>query len=173
MSFSLYDITVPAWRQTLNAALGWVGKAEAFCAERGLAPAALLQERLADDMFPLAFQFHSVCTHSLGAWQAVQDGLFAPSRASLPADFDAVREKLQATLQAVEALQPAQLNALMGRDMVFRRGDAETPFVAEDFLLSFSQPNFYFHAATAYGILRASGVPLGKADYLGALRKKA
>jgi hypothetical protein len=44
------------------------------------------------------------------------------------------------------------------------------PFMAEGFLLSFSLPNFYFHATTAYDILRTKGVPLGKRDYLGKLR---
>jgi hypothetical protein len=45
-------------------------------------------------------------------------------------------------------------------------------FTAENFLLSFSLPNFYFHATTAYDILRWKGVKLGKTDFLGAMRKK-
>jgi hypothetical protein len=36
--------------------------------------------------------------------------------------------------------------------------------------LSFSQPNFYFHAATSYDILRWKGVPIGKRDFLGRMR---
>ena len=51
-------------------------------------------------------------------------------------------------------------------------GEMRLPFTAGQFLLSFSQPNFYFHATTAYGILRAQGVKLGKRDFLGALRIK-
>jgi hypothetical protein len=46
------------------------------------------------------------------------------------------------------------------------------PFTAEGFLLSFSLPNFYFHASTAYDVLRANGVPLGKRYFLGALKMK-
>ena len=46
-------------------------------------------------------------------------------------------------------------------------------FLAEDFLLSFAQPNFYFHAATAYDILRAHAVPLGKRDFNGRVRKRS
>ena len=46
------------------------------------------------------------------------------------------------------------------------------PFTVENFLLSFSTPNLHFHASTAYGILRAKGAPLGKRDYMGALRLK-
>ena len=41
---------------------------------------------------------------------------------------------------------------------------------AQDFLLSFTQPNFFFHATTFYDILRMKGVALGKRDFLGAPR---
>jgi len=46
-------------------------------------------------------------------------------------------------------------------------GERRMPFKSEDFLLSFAQPNFYFHASTLYGIFRNKGVALGKKDYLG------
>jgi hypothetical protein len=46
------------------------------------------------------------------------------------------------------------------------------PFVAENFLMSFSLPNFYFHSTTAYDILRTKGVPLGKRDFMGQMRMK-
>jgi hypothetical protein len=68
---------------------------------------------------------------------------------------------------------PADVNALQGRDMAFQMRDFRIPFLAETFILSFSLPNFYFHAATTYDILRAKGVPLGKRDYLGQMRIKA
>jgi hypothetical protein len=58
----------------------------------------------------------------------------------------------------------------MGRDMRFSFGERHIDFRAEEFLLSFSQPNFYFHATTAYDILRSQGVPIGKRDFLGRLR---
>ena len=57
-------------------------------------------------------------------------------------------------------------------DTAFDLRGMKLPFTAENFLLSFSQPNFYFHAATAYDILRAKGLSLGKRDFLGQLRMK-
>jgi hypothetical protein len=45
-------------------------------------------------------------------------------------------------------------------------------FTAEGFLMSFSLPNLNFHAATAYDILRLKGAPLGKRDFMGAIRLK-
>ena len=45
-------------------------------------------------------------------------------------------------------------------------------FTVQDFLLGFSQPNFYFHATTAYDIMRMKGIAIGKIDYLGAMPVK-
>jgi hypothetical protein len=56
--------------------------------------------------------------------------------------------------------------------MRFEMGEMRMPFTSEDFLLSFSQPNFYFHATTAYDILRWKGVKLGKRDFMGRPRLK-
>ena len=77
------------------------------------------------------------------------------------------------TLQGLQRLSPDEVNALAGREVVFRFRDRQIPFTAENFVLSFSLPNFYFHATTAYDLLRAKGVPLAKRDFLGQLRIKS
>ena len=74
---------------------------------------------------------------------------------------------------ALAAIVPVEVDDLLGRDMVFTFGSRRVPYLVEDFLLSFSLPNLYFHAATAYDILRAQGVTLTKSDYLGRPRFKA
>ena len=56
--------------------------------------------------------------------------------------------------------------------MRFAFGERQADFTAENFLLSFSLPNFYFHATTTYAILRWKGLPLGKRDFTGRLRLK-
>ena len=74
---------------------------------------------------------------------------------------------------ALLAVTREEVEGFMGKEVWFRAGERQLPFTAEDFLMSFSLPNFYFHAATAYDILRWKGVPLGKRDYIGRLRMKA
>jgi hypothetical protein len=69
-------------------------------------------------------------------------------------------------------LTPEAVNALGGGDVTFKLSERALPFTTEDFLMSFSLPNFYFHAATAYDILRHKGAPLGKRDFLGRLKMK-
>ena len=64
------------------------------------------------------------------------------------------------------------MEGFIGQPMEFRFKDTVMPFTAENFLLSFAQPNFYFHATTAYDVLRAQGFPIGKRDFLGMPRMK-
>ena len=70
------------------------------------------------------------------------------------------------TREALEAWTPDAVNALGGRDVVFALGEHKLPFTTEGFLMSFSLPNFFFHATTAYDILRHKGAPIGKRDFL-------
>jgi hypothetical protein len=172
MTFSLYAATIPTYLQTLGAVLGLLDKAEVFCEDKAVAPEILLQARLAEDMLPFAYQVKSTAVHSLGAIEGVRRGLFSPDQTSPPDTFAALKLRITETLEALRAVDPGEIDGLIGRDMRFAFGSHHVDFTAENFLLSFSLPNFYFHAATTYGILRWKGVPIGKRDFLGKLRKK-
>ena len=74
--------------------------------------------------------------------------------------------------QLLKALTPEEVNSWAGKDLDFQIGPRRLTFTSETFFLSFSLPNFYFHAVTAYNILRSRGVPLGKRDYQGLLRTR-
>jgi len=77
---------------------------------------------------------------------------------------------LKDALDAVNGTDGAALDARADESVVFKMGQNSMPFTTTNYLLSFSLPNFYFHASTAYDLLRAEGVKLGKRDFLGALR---
>jgi hypothetical protein len=172
MAFSLYAATVPSFRQILEAVSGLLVKAESFCGERGIAPPDLIQARLAEDMLPFAYQVKSTAVHSLGAIEGVRKGVFSPDMNPPPETFAALKTRISETLGALEAIDAAEVDGFVGRDMRFTLGDRHMDFTAESFLLSFSQPNFYFHATTAYDILRWKGISIGKRDFLGKLRLK-
>jgi hypothetical protein len=172
MAFSLYAATVPTYRQILGAVSGLLGKAEVFCTERGIAPHEIIRARLAEDMLPFAYQVKSTAVHSLGAIEGVRRGVFSPDTTPPPENFVALKARIAETLGALEAIDVAEIDAFVGRDMRFAFADRSIDYTAENFLLSFSQPNFYFHAATTYDILRWKGVPLGKRDFMGRTRSK-
>jgi hypothetical protein len=172
MAFSLYAATIPSYRQILESVAGLLVRAETFCSEKGIAPNDIIQARLADDMLPFAYQVKSTAVHSLGAIEGVRKGVFSPDMTPPPENFAALKVRIAGTLAAIEAIEAAEIDAFCGRDMRFAFGDRHIDFTAENFLLSFSQPNFYFHATTAYDILRWKGVPIGKRDFMGKLRTK-
>ena len=173
MAFSLYAATVPSYLQILGSVAGLVGKAEAFCAEKAIAPEEIIQARLADDMLPFAYQVKSAAVHSLGAITGLRKGVFSPDMTTPPDSFAALKARVAETITALQAIEAPEIDAFIGRDMRFAFGERHIDFTAEEFLLTFSQPNFYFHATTAYDILRSKGVPLGKRDFLGQLRRKS
>lgn len=170
MHISLYHATVPTFLQVLGAMSGLIDKAEAHCAEKGIAPAELIDARLAEDMFPFAWQIKSVAAHSFGAIEAVRSGQAAPDQSDLATDFAGLRARVAEAIKGLETVGYTELDAYIGKPVTFTSGEFKIPFAAEDFLFTFAQPNFHFHATIAYGILRHKGVALGKLDYLGALR---
>ncbi|MBM3643350.1 MAG: DUF1993 domain-containing protein [Alphaproteobacteria bacterium] len=172
MALSLYDACVPSFVQILGSMEGVFAKAQEHCAKTGADANALVGAKLVDDMLPLSFQVTSVAHHSVGAIKGVTAGTFGPPAGGTAYDFAGLRKLLAESRAAVEAVTPAELNAFEGKDVVFAMRDFKIPFTAEGFLLSFSLPNFYFHATTAYDILRGRGVPIGKRDFLGKMRIK-
>jgi hypothetical protein len=170
--FSLYDITVPSFRQTLGAMNGLLDKAAAHCAEKGAPEADLVNARLFEDMLPFSYQMKSTVVHSAGALSALSKGVFSPDTTPPPSTIAALKERVTAGLAALDAFAPSDINAFEGRDMNFEFREFKLPFTAENFLMSFSMPNFYFHATTAYDILRHKGVVIGKRDFTGQLRLK-
>ena len=173
MAFSLYDATVPSWLQILGSVSGLLDKAQAYCLEQQLAPESIIESHLVEDMLPFGFQVKSTVAHSIGAIKGVRSGVFSPDKSPWPVSFAGLLEMVASAIADLAALDPAEINAFEGRNMRFESGNNKLEFTAENFLLSFSQPNFYFHATTAYDILRAKGLAIGKKDFIGRRRTKA
>ena len=172
MAVSLYDLSVTNYLQTLGAVEGFVAKSLGHFNDNKVDANEIADVRLAPDMLPFRFQIHSAVHHSLGAIRGVQSGVFAPPPPVPALDFAGLQKQVSEAREDLQKLKPDEVNGLAGKDMVFQLRDNKLPFTAEGFLLSFSLPNFYFHATTAYDILRSKGVPLGKRDFLGRLRMK-
>lgn len=172
MSTSFYDLTVGSYSQIVEAAIGVLEKGAGYCKENGIALDDVVNSRLYEDMANFHFQVVSINHHSLGALNGIKAGEFAPP--SYPeTDYAGLQAMTASTLDTLRGMSADEVNALAGGKLVFKLGGNEIPFTAENFALSFSLPNFYFHATTAYDILRAKGVPLGKRDFLGKMKMGA
>ena len=173
MPLSLHAATVPTWLQVCEATRTLVDKAEEYCTDGGHPPAEILDASLTENMWTFPLQINSVWMHSAHALAAAESGIFEPDLTDIPDSFDACRAKLDMARKGMEAADPDALEKLAGNDLKFVLGGKERMrFTAQNFLLSFSNPNFFFHAATAYDILRLKGLDIGKRDYLGMPRIK-
>ena len=169
MSISLYDATVTNYLQTLNATAGVLEKGKKYCAENSINLDEIVATSLIDDMLPFQYQVISVAHHSMGALKALEAGEFASST-NYGLDYDDLLDLVRQAISVMESVSPETVNGWSGKQLILKDGENEWPFIAENFVSSLSLPNFYFHATTAYDILRMKGVPLGKRDYLGATR---
>ncbi len=172
MPLSLHAAFVPSALQMLGTTRSLVDKAESWCSERACKPAELLEAKLADDMLPFAYQVKSVAAHTAGAIDGLRAGVFSPDVTPPPGSFEALRAALDKARAALESVGEDELETLQDGPMRFEFREYRMEFTAGDFLLSFSQPNFYFHASAAYAILRMKGLPVGKRDFMGAVRLK-
>jgi hypothetical protein len=172
MAISLYDVSVASFLQTLGGVAGFLDRGLAHCQDNGVDPNEIVQSRMCPDMFDFRFQVTSVAHHSLGAIEGVKAGVFSPGGDQSAQDYTGLQKTIADAIAGLEALTPEEVNGFEGKEVAFEFRGARIPFTAENFLMSFSLPNFHFHATTAYDLLRSRGVPIGKRDYMGALRVK-
>lgn len=173
MSSPLHTATVGVFLQILPQIARLIDKAEAHCRENGLPPEALTEAKLAPDMWNFAKQVSYVVLSSAGAVEALRTGVTGPDLAPPHTEFAPLREAVSDAISSLQLVTPAEIDGAAGRDVVFQFTGNKMEYVGEDFLLSFSLPNFFFHSVTAYAILRNQGLDVGKRDFLGRVRVKS
>jgi hypothetical protein len=162
----MYDASVPVFETMLANLSRILGKAEAYAIEKRFDPAVLLQARLYPDMFPLIRQIQIACDHAKGATARLA-GLQVPTFSDDEQTFDEIVRRIARTLEYVGSVAPASFEDSAFRKIEIKLGSREMQFEAKQYLFNFALPNFFFHVATAYDILRHGGLNIGKRDYLG------
>jgi hypothetical protein len=127
--------------------------------------AVLLGARLYPDMFNLTRQVQ-LATDFAKAAPARLAGLDVPSFPDTETTLPELKERLAKTQAMLAAYTPAQLEESEAKQVTLKLGGNEVTFSGQDYLLHVALPNFYFHCATAYGILRHNGLEIGKRDFV-------
>lgn len=175
IAVTLQDVLVPTYVQMLRALSGWLAKAQAQFPDD--AAQAILSARLAPDMVPLFTQIRFACVQAQEGVFRLRGEAFPPSIEILlnegrlagenPGSIADAQARIDETIALVEAsassapaVEPATSIAhALPTGMIF-------DLTAEQYVRDWALPQFYFHLMTAYAILRARGVDLGKADYV-------
>jgi hypothetical protein len=173
MAISFYDLSVPTFLQTVSAIAGFLNRTARHCAETRADPDDFVHARLIDDMAPFHFQIEAAWHHAIWGLEAVRTGEFTPPALIGPVPFSDLQAMISTAASTLGALSPEEVDSWAGKDLELQIGPRRLAFTSETLILSFSLPNFHFHAVTAYDILRSRGVPLGKRDYEGRLRTRS
>jgi uncharacterized protein len=158
---------VPFFTHSLTALSKILDKAEAFAEARKIKPDVLPQLRLIADMLPLWRQVTIACDHAKGA-SARLAGLEVPSFPDTETTVDELKERVAKTIAFLATIPADAFDGAEARMITIKAGPRELTFPAPQYYHSYAIPNFYFHMAAAYNILRANGVEIGKTDFLGA-----
>ncbi|HMS18936.1 DUF1993 domain-containing protein [uncultured Sphingorhabdus sp.] len=164
---NIADFTLTSFDQMLGTFDHLLAKAEAD--PRG---EALIAEKLADDMYPLATQVRFT-THQV---VNTLNRLTGTSIATQDSDHTSLAEARAHIAETRELIKNAHGKGFVADDspvsfdlpngMAFEMSAAE-------YVRDWSLPQFYFHLMAAYSILRKAGIPLGKADYVGYVARHA
>lgn len=166
MSLTMYQASVPVFIKMLGNLERLLRKAEAHAKARKIDPSVLLNARLYPDMFALMRQIQLTADFAKGTTARLA-GVEVPKFPDTETDFAGARARIQKTVKFVKTVKAAQIDGSETREIVLPIGGTPTKFKGQNYLLTFALPNFYFHAATAYAILRHSGIELGKRDFIG------
>jgi len=163
---TIYDLTIPVLTRGLRVLDDYMDKAEAHAGARKIEPAVLINARLAPDMAPLSGQVQRASdTAKASAWRLT--GKAAPSFPDTETTFGELRKRIANTIDFLASVPPAAFDGAEKRQIEMKFHTGPKIFSADEYLTKFMSPNFFFHVATAHGILRHNGVEIGKMDYLG------
>ena len=161
MSFGMWEASVPVFVSSLTNMRNWLDKAASEKDET-----ALMEARLAPDMRPFPAQYQMASDSAKNALARLT-GTDAPSMPDTEASFSELRDRCTRTIDYLRSFDERALEGSEDREVIIKFPNGQGyRFGGAEYLAGFALPNFFFHATTAYAILRNAGVSLGKPDFL-------
>jgi hypothetical protein len=167
MQNPFFDVTVPVFIKMLSNLDHLLTKGAEYAQEHGMNEATLLDDRLAPDMFPFAKQIQIATDHAKGAVSRLC-GIEAPVYEDTETTVAELHERIAKTIAFLETIRPEQFDGAKEREVRIKYIPGGH-FDGYTYLTQYALPNFFFHVTTAYALLRAMGVVIGKSDYVGPL----
>ncbi|WP_317204713.1 DUF1993 domain-containing protein [Janthinobacterium sp.] len=166
MTLSIYSASIPVFKQILASLSAILAKTEAHVADKKIDPNALLNYRLYPDMLPFVRQIQIASDFAKGC-AARLAGQDVPAYEDSEQSFAELRARIAKTIAFIEALAQADIDGSETRAITTGSGEKTKHFTGQTYLFHYALPHFFFHATTAYDILRHNGVDVGKKDFIG------
>ena len=167
MPVSMYTVSVPVFLQHLNGLSAVLDKAAAWAVARKVNEADLLNMRLSPDMFNLMRQVRAVTDHAANAAGRLS-GKELLKFANDETTIAQLKDRIATTVEYLKGMKASEIDGTEAKEIkiTFPNGNVRE-FTGQSLLLGNALPNFYFHATTAYDIVRQCGVEVGKRDFMG------
>ena len=167
MSVSMYTVSVPVFMQHLNGLNTVLDKAASWAAARKMNEVDLLNMRLSPDMFNLARQVRAATDHAANAAGRLS-GKELLKFVNDETTIAQLKDRIAKTIDYLKNIKQNEIDGTETKDISITFPSGQTrQFTGQSLLLGNSLPNFYFHATTAYDIIRQCGVEIGKRDFMG------
>ncbi len=170
MTISMHNASVGVFAKLLTNLGIILDKAEKWVADRKLEPNAILQSRLAPDMFHFTRQLQ-IATDMAKGTAARLAGVEPPRYEDNETSFAELKARVAKTVAYLESLPAAAFEGSETRKITLKLGppgkQTEYEFEGLNYLLGFGTPNVYFHYSMVYALLRHNGMEIGKRDYAG------
>jgi hypothetical protein len=166
MSLTMYDLTIPTLLHGFEVLSTYVEKAAAFTHEKGIAPADLIQSRLAPDMLSFSGQVQRASDKAKGG-DARLAMIEAPAFPDTETTFAELATRIEKTATFLRSVDKKSFEGSDARSIEIKFRSLSGAYSGERYLMGILLPDFFFHVATAHAILRSQGLAIGKVDYLG------
>src|SRR5678809_747478 len=160
MTISMYQASTPRFANILRNLSAILEKAEAHCTAKKIDPSALTTYRFFPDMFPFTRQVQIACDSVKGAVARLA-GVDIPKHEDTEQTFADLKVRIAKTIDFLESVPASKVDGSEEKEIVLQMRSGERRFKGMQYLLGHAYPNFYFHIATAYNILRHNGVEVG------------
>ena len=166
MTISLYQASVPAILQMLGSLAIILKKTEVHAAEKGIDAATILNERLIEDMHTMTRQIQIACDHAKGTVARIS-GKDNPRFEDTETTVAELQTRIAKTADFVKSFAASDIDGREDHPVTIKLPNTEMTFPAQTYLINYALPNVYFHTSMSYAVARKSGVPLGKANFMG------
>lgn len=163
---SMYKVSIPVYIRRLNGLSICLKKAQEVYAEKKYDESSLVSQRLFPDMFTFAKQVQAATDHARASGARLA-GMEPPTVEANEKSIADLIVRIDNTVAFLGTLKPEQIDGSEDKTIAFKMRGNDVSYKGLDFLLNSNMPNFYFHMTTAYNILRANGVEVGKRDFMG------
>lgn len=162
---NVYDLTVPQLVKMLKNVDRWLEAAISYAEKKKFDVNNLIKFRLAPDQLAFDRQVQTMCDNAKFIAGRLT-GKEWPNHPDTETTFEQLRSRIALVITYLDTFTPDDFVGAEDRKISlpwmegkWMRGD--------EYVTQFALANFYFHAVTAYSILRNNGVELGKRDYIG------